>query len=168
MAHGFSLQSVKEMELFIDEHLLKLLSNLDHHSKTGEVFDLKALIAFFILDVLGELGFSQSFNAQTEQVEGKLPPINDHIFLACLMGMLPEMIPLLKKVSPWIPLPWFQQLFRARAQLKALTARCVRRRLQEEITGRKDLLTALINAVDPETGARLTELDINTEAFAMV
>jgi cytochrome P450 len=168
MAHGFSLQSVKDMEFYIDGHLAKLLSNLAQRAKTGEVFDFKELIAFYVLDVLGELAFSQSFDAQTEQIPEKLPPINDHIFLACLMGMMPEVLPYLRAVAAWTPLPWVQQLFKARAQLKTLTAQCVRRRLNEKLSGRKDLLSSLINAVDPVTGAKLTELDINTEAFAMV
>lgn len=168
MAHGFSLQSVKDMEFYIDGHLRKLLDNLTHRAKTGEVFDFKELIAFYVFDVLGELAFSRSFDAQIEQVPEKLPPINDHVFLACLMGMMPEALPYLKSVAAWTPLPWLQRLFKARAQLKTLTAQCVSRRLNDEDSGRKDLLSSLIHAVDPVTGARLTELDINTEAFAML
>jgi hypothetical protein len=169
MAHGFSFQWIKEMEPYIDDHLTKFMQNLSHYAKSGEVFDLKEFVSFFVLDVLGELAFSRSFNAQVEQSPEKLPPINDHIFLACLMGAMPEIMPYLKAIAQWAPLPWLQQLFKARAQLKELTADCVRRRLNEKLdSGRKDLLTSLIKAVDPETGARLTELDINTEAFAMV
>lgn len=168
MAHGFSLQSVKDMESYIDGHVTKLLDNLAQRAKGEEVFDFKELIAFYVLDVLGELAFSRSFHAQTEQVPEKLPPINDHIYLACLMGMMPEVLPYLKMVAAWTPLPWLQRLFTARAKLKALTAQCVKRRLDKKISGRKDLLSFLINAVDPVTDARLTELDINTEAFAMV
>jgi cytochrome P450 len=156
------------MEIYMDGHLKRLLDNLAQRAKTGEVFDFKELIAFYMLDVLGELAFSQSFDAQIEQVPEKLPPINDHVFLACLMGMTPEVLPYLRSVAAWTPLPWLQRLFKARAQLKALTAQCVRRRLNEKVSGRKDLLSSLINAIDPETGARLTEVDINTEAFAMV
>ncbi|KAH7010076.1 cytochrome P450 [Ilyonectria destructans] len=168
MAHAFSLQSIRGMESYIDTHLLKLRKNLDHYVKTEEVFDLKELIAFYVLDVLGELAFSRSFNSQVEQDSKKLPPINDHIYLSCLLGMMPEMMPFLKVVAAWTPLPWFQGLFRARKQLKNLTAECVSHRMKEKISNRKDLLTCLINAVDPETGATLTELDINTEAFAMI
>ncbi|KAF2993660.1 hypothetical protein E8E13_000303 [Curvularia kusanoi] len=40
--------------------------------------------------------------------------------------------------------------------------------MSKEATDRKDILTSLIKAVDPESGAKLTELDINTEAFAML
>ncbi|KIW99464.1 uncharacterized protein Z518_11203 [Rhinocladiella mackenziei CBS 650.93] len=137
-------------------------------ASTGGVFDLKELIAFFVLDVLGELAFSRSFDSQTQKCAEKLPPINDHIFFGCLLGMMPEMMPYLKAMAAWTPLPWLQRLTRSRAQLKNLTAECVARRLNEKVTGRKDLLTALISAVDPETGERLTELQINTEAFAMV
>lgn len=168
MAHGFSLQSVKDMEIYIDKHLKRLLDNLDQRAKTGEVFDLKELIAFYVFDILGELAFSQSFDAQIEQLPEKLPRINDHVFLACLMGMMPEVLPYLRSVAAWTPLPWLQRLFKARAQLKTFTEQCVSRRLNEKVSGRKDLLSSLINAVDPVTGAKLTELDINTEAFAMM
>lgn len=168
MAHAFSLQSIRGMESYIDTHLLQLRKNLDHYVKTEEVFDLKELIAFYVLDVLGELAFSRSFNSQVEQDSEKLPPINDHIYLSCLLGMMPEMMPFLKVVAAWTPLPWFQGLFRARKLLKNLTAECVSHRMREKISNRKDLLTCLINAVDPETGAILTELDIHTEAFAMM
>ena len=156
------------MEFYIDKHLVILRKNLDHFSDNGEGFDFKELIAFFVIDVLGELAFSESFDSQTDRSPDKLPPINDHIYLACLMGMMPEMMPLLKAVAPWIPHPWLQRLFGARKQLRDLTARCVRTRLNEKGLARKDLLTCLINAVDPESGAKLTELDISTEAFAMV
>lgn len=162
------MQSVKEMEEYIDKHIEKLLENLADRAKTGEAFDIKDLLAFYMLDVLGDLAFSQSFNAQTDQAPEKLPPINDHVFLACLMGMMPEMLSYLRAAAAWMPFPWLRRLFRARAQLKTLTAQCVRRRLDEKVSGRKDLLTSLIDAVDPVTGAKLTEIDISTEAFAMM
>ncbi|OBS16909.1 hypothetical protein FPOA_12545 [Fusarium poae] len=149
MAHAFSLQSIKEMEHFIDKHILKLQKNLNYFADTKQEFDLKDLIAFYVLDVLGELAFSKSFDSQDEQDISRLPPINDHIYLACLVGMTPDALPWIKKLLPWIPLPWLRRLLRAR-------------------TDRKDLLSCLLVAKDPETGAKLTELDINTEAFAMI
>ncbi|KAH7169911.1 cytochrome P450 [Dactylonectria macrodidyma] len=168
MAHAFSLQSIKQMEQYIDQHLMQFRRNLDHYSDTGEVFDLKELIAFFVLDVLGDLAFRTSFNSQVKQDISELPPINNHIFLACLLGMVPEFMPFLKAMLPWIPLPWVQNLLRARQQLKDLTSDCVRQRMGEKGDSRNDLLTCLINAVDPETGGRLTELDVQTEAFAFI
>ncbi|KAH7247760.1 cytochrome P450 [Fusarium solani] len=168
MAHAFSLQSIKEMEQYIDEHLVQFRRNLDEYSKTGQVFDLKELIAFFVLDVLGDLAFRCQFNSQVDQDASKLPPINDHIFLACLLGMIPDLMPFIKAISPWTPVPWLQQLLAARRDLKNLTAKCVSSRMADTGAARKDLITSLINAVDPQTGARLTELDIQTEAFAFI
>ncbi|KAH6952169.1 cytochrome P450 [Fusarium avenaceum] len=168
MAHAFSQSSINKMEQYIDQHLIQFRKNLDHFSDTGEVFDLKELIAFFVLDVLGDLAFHRSFDSQVHQDASKLPPINDHIFLACLLGMVPDMMPFLKTAFAWTPLPWFQSLLRARKQLKDLTAECVRQRIGDKSADRDDLLTCLINAVDPDTGARLTELDIQTEAFAFI
>ncbi|KAF5637703.1 benzoate 4-monooxygenase [Fusarium sp. NRRL 52700] len=168
MAHAFSMQSIKEMEYFIDTHIMKLRRNLDHFCDSNQDFDLKDLIAFYVFDVLGELAFSRSFDSQDERILARLPPINDHIYLACLMGMTPDALPWIKKVLPSIPIPWLQRLFNARAQLRNLTAACVRKRIEAGPSDRKDLLSCLLVAVDPETGSKLTELDINTEAFAMV
>ncbi|EXM20719.1 Cytochrome P450 [Fusarium oxysporum f. sp. vasinfectum] len=168
MAHAFSLQSIKEMEHFVDSHILKLRNNLDHFCNSNQEFDLKDMIAFYVFDVLGELAFSRSFNSQNERDLARLPPINDHIYLACLMGMTPDALPWMKKVLPFIPIPWLQRLFNARAQLRKLTAACVRQRIDAGSIDRKDLLSCLLVAVDPDTGSKLTELDINTEAFAMI
>jgi benzoate 4-monooxygenase len=156
------------MEKYINKHLRTFRSNLDNHADAGDVFDLKELVAFFVLDVLGELAFSRSFDAQIDKNPGKLPPINDHIYLACLMGMMPEMMPFLKMLAAWTPLPWFQSLFQARRRLRELTSDCVEQRISQKLDGRSDLLGSLINAADPETGAKLTALDIKTEAFAML
>ncbi|KAK1675963.1 cytochrome P450 [Colletotrichum godetiae] len=168
MAHAFSLQSIKEMEQYIDGHMLQFRKNLDEYSKTRQVFDLKELIAFFVLDVLGDLAFRCQFDSQIEKDISKLPPINDHIFLACLMGMVPDFMPFIKTIFPWIPIPWLQGLLAARQNLKNLTAECVRSRITDTSAARKDLITSLINSVDPETGSKLTELDIQTEAFAFI
>uniref|UniRef100_A0A0D2Y9U4 Uncharacterized protein n=1 Tax=Fusarium oxysporum (strain Fo5176) TaxID=660025 RepID=A0A0D2Y9U4_FUSOF len=131
MAHAFSLQSIKEMEHFVDSHILKLRNNLDHFCDSNQDFDLKDMIALYVFDVL-------------------------------------DALPWIKKVLPFIPIPWLQRLFNARAQLRNLTAACVRQRIEAGSSGRKDLLSCLLVAVDPETGSKLTELDINTEAFAMI
>lgn len=168
MAHAFSMQSIKEMEYFVDSHILKLRRNLDHYCDSNQDVDLKNMIPFYVFDVLGELAFSRSFNSQDERNLVRLPPINDHIYLACLMGMIPDALPWIKKVLPFIPIPWLQRLFNARAQLRNLTAACVRQRIETGSSYRKDLLSSLLVAVDPVTGSKLTELDINTEAFGMM
>lgn len=156
------------MEYLIDKHIKIFCLNLDDYTRSGEVFDLKELIAFYVVDVLGELAFSRSFEMQIQKDSKKLPPINDHIYLACLMGQLPDFMPFFKAIAPWLPIAWIRRLLTARELLKTMTAACVKNRMNEKLVGRKDLLSCLIKAVDPETGTSLTELDINTEAFAML
>ncbi|KAF5589958.1 cytochrome P450 monooxygenase [Fusarium pseudocircinatum] len=160
--------SIKEMEHFVDDHIVKLRRNLDHFYDTNQDFDLKHMIAFYVFDVLGELAFSRSFNSQDERDLARLPPINDHVYLAYLMGMTPDAVPWIKKVLPFTAVPWLRRLFSARAQLRDLAAACVRQRIEAGSSNRKDLLSFLLGAVDPETGSKLTRLDINTEAFDMI
>ena len=152
----------------MDKHLQRLLDNLGSFAATGDVFDLKDYFAYYVLDVLGELAFSQSFDTQLKHDRNALPPINDHLYLGSLMGLMSTWIPTFNKVAPSLPWPWVQRLFQARKQLKDIAAVCVSRRMHSPIGDRKDLLTSLIKAQDPETGAKLTELEINTEAFAML
>ena len=167
MANTFSFQSIKEMEPVIDRHVRLLRQNLDKATESEGIVDLKALIAFYVLDVLGDLAFGRSFDSQRKQALESLPPINDHIYLACMLGMMPDVMPYVKSVLNHLPLPWVQRLLTSRRKLRDLTAECVQARLDMK-TKRKDLLSCLINAVDPGTGARLTQMDINTEAFAMI
>ncbi|KAE9571222.1 hypothetical protein CGMCC3_g12687 [Colletotrichum fructicola] len=163
-----NLFGTRNEEVKSANHMLEFRKNLDEYSRTHETFDLKELIAFFVLDVLGDLAFRYQFDSQIEKNTLKLPPINDHIFLACLMGMIPNFMPFIKAISPWTPIPWVQGLLAARQNLKNLTIECVRSRMANPGAARKDLITSLINAQDPETGSKLTELDIQTEAFAFI
>lgn len=45
---------------------------------------------------------------------------------------------------------------------------CVDQRISLKLEDRTDLLGSLTDAADPDTGAKLTPLDIKPEAFAMV
>ncbi len=78
-SNGFSAQSVSMMELFIDGRLRKLIERLDRAAVTGEVINLKQWIAFFVMDVLGELAFSQPFKVLESGDVEKMPPIRDHV-----------------------------------------------------------------------------------------
>lgn len=168
MAHGFSAASLKAMEDLFDSNVLKLRAKLDWYATTGREFDLKELIAYYAYDVLGDLAFGNNFGSQEGSNPEHLPPINDHIFLACLYGSLPSLLPCSMKLSAWLPFKWMQGLLQSRRKLRDTTAETVSRAIEEHNQGksRHNLLTQLIEAKDPETGAKLDEIDINTEAFA--
>jgi cytochrome P450 len=158
--------SIERMEDIIDGQIEILIRHLKGLAKMGEVFNLKAIISCFVLDILGEVAFRRTFNAQAAGAAGEIEAINDHIFLSCVIGEL-QCQDLLKILVAWSPIPWIRRLVKSRAHLKATCANCVRQNLENR-SERPDLLTSLINAKDPETGEKLTELDINTEAFAML
>ncbi|KAJ6114460.1 hypothetical protein N7486_000238 [Penicillium sp. IBT 16267x] len=76
----------------------------------------------------------------------ELHAINDHLRLAGVIGELP---------------------FQGLKNLKAICSRCVNLKINNP-SGRPDLLKSLFEAVDPESGSRLTEQEINSEAFAVL
>jgi cytochrome P450 len=112
------------------------------------------------------MAFARSFGSQQSENPKEVTAIHNHILLACSIGQLP-----FQSVSKFLiahsPIPWIRQMTSSRQQLKEQCEECVSYRLDHP-SSRKDLLHSLINTQDPETGAKLSTLDINTEAFAML
>jgi cytochrome P450 len=155
------------MEPIIDGQMSILIDHIKGYAKTGEIFDMKNLISYFVLDVLGDVAFDRSFNAQIAGHADEIPAINDHILLACVIGEMGAWQEVLKSLIKFSPIPWIRRLTRSRAHLKETCASCVNHKITNP-SDRLDLLHRLLHCQDPETGAKLTELDINTEAFAML
>lgn len=159
------------MEAVFDRHALNLRAKLERYADTGEIFDLKTIFAFYAYDILGELAFSTQFNSQMRDDPEELPPINDHIFLASLYGSLPSLLPYSMRWSRYLPIPWLQGLLRSRLKIRDTVSECVGKEMREQKDRpdrNKNLLTQLIAAKDPETGARLTEVDVCSEAFGFL
>lgn len=176
MSHSFSISYVKEMEKYLDDNIAILRNKIAVYADRGEAFNLKKLLQFYVVDVLGELAFSQSFGIQVADDESLVPPVIEHSLLAAVTGAWPMMTFTLKKWLPKVPHKGLQALFRGRAACASLASRCVKRRmavLQEAKSQgadeqRKDILTNLILAKDPDTGDNLTQTDLETEAFGFM
>jgi cytochrome P450 len=175
MSHSFSISSVKDMEQYLDTNMKLLKEKIAEYSNRGEAFDLKKLLHYYTIDVLGELAFSQPFGVQVTDDESLVPPVKEHSLLAAATGAWPSMLPLLKKWLPKAPHRGMQRLWEGRASCARLASQCVERRIQqvkgEDATaseGRKDILTSLITAQHPDTGQRLTQTDLETEAFGFM
>ncbi|KAJ5468639.1 Cytochrome P450E-classgroup I [Penicillium sp. IBT 31633x] len=166
LSHGFSQASVENFEPLINGHIEILLGKLNGFAKTGEIFDLKSTISYFVLDILGEVAFSRPFNAQLKGEADAIHAINDHLLLSCVIGELP-LQNLSKFLARWSPVPWMRRLVKSRNDLKATCSECVRNKINNA-SGRRDLLQSLVTAKDVETGASLTEQEMNSEAFAML
>lgn len=177
MSHSFSISYVKEMEQYLDANLKVLREKICMHAINEESFDLKKALHFYVIDVLGELAFSQSFDAQKSNDETRVPPVIEHSLLAAVTGAWPMMTAWLKKWLPLLPHKGLQALFEGRKACADLASRCVKVRLDtlrakgESFQGqpeRKDILTNLILAKHPDTGERLTQTDLETEAFGFM
>ncbi|KAH8888103.1 cytochrome P450 [Thozetella sp. PMI_491] len=177
MSHSFSISHVKKMEIYLDMNIKILKAKLDKLSERGEIFDLKKLLQYYVIDVLGELAFSQSFGVQVADDESLVPPVVEHSLLAAATGAWPSMTFTLKRHLPKIPIRGLQRLFEGRAKCAALAARCVQNRMaalgdtkgsENEGGQRTDLLTSLILAKHPDTGEHLTQADLETEAFGFI
>ena len=167
MAHSFSQASLMQMEHVFDRHIEKLLAAIDAQGRNP--FDLKELLAYYTYDVMGELIFNADFGSQDAHDPNQLPPINNHIWLGCLYGMLPALLPYSMRLSPWIPLPWLQDKLVSRRALRDTTAAHVAAELARDKTvERQNILNRLVNARDPDTGAGLPDDAISSEAFAFL
>ena len=165
------------MEHYLDLNLKVLTEKIASFSSRDELFDLKKLLHYYTIDVLGELAFSQSFGVQISDDELLVPPVIEHSLLAAATGAWPARTQLLKRWLAKVPLKGLQSLFRGRAACAALASQCVRRRMaalndiKDEDTQsehRKDILTNLILAKHPDTEKRLTQADLETEAFGFM
>ncbi|KAL4914950.1 cytochrome P450 [Aspergillus aurantiobrunneus] len=176
MSHSFSLSYIKEMEKYMDLNVHILKNRIRSHCATGEVFNLKRVLHYYMIDVVGELAFSQSFGVQEADDESLIPPVIEHSLLAAVTGAWPSMTKTLKKWLPYIPHEGLQKLFAGRKACADLASACVQRRLTDlkgdgnspGLEDRKDILTNLIKAQHPETGERLTRIDLETEAFGFI
>lgn len=178
MSHSFSISYVKEMEQYLDLNIEILKRKVAGYSSRNETFDLKRVLHYYTIDVLGELAFSQSFGVQISDDESLVPPVKEHSLLAAATGAWPLMLHTLKRWLPRVPIVELRKLFEGRAACASLASHCVQRRMEvlQDIKGedgsgigqRKDILTNLILAKHPDTGERLTQADLETEAFGFM
>ncbi|KZL68515.1 benzoate 4-monooxygenase cytochrome [Colletotrichum incanum] len=175
MSHSFSPTSVKGMEQYLDENIKTLRDKIHKFAKKGEAFDLKKMLHYYTIDVLGELAFSRSFGVQVSDDESRVLPVIPHTLLGSALGAWPAMTKTLKLWLPKLPNQNLQALFAGRAKCAAVAAECVQKRLreveQDEEKGkvqRKDILTNLILARHPDTGEKIARTDLEAEAFGMM
>ena len=165
------------MEQYLDLNIKILKAKIAECAKHQKVFDLKKLLQYYTIDVLGELAFSQSFGVQLADDESLVPPVKEHSLLAAATGAWPLMTRTLRRWLPFVPHQGLQRLFEGRAACAAMASESVKRRidaLQDEkeqkskFAERKDLLTSLILARHPDTGDRLSQKDLEAEAFGFM
>ena len=117
---------------------------------------------------MGHLAFGQSPESQLAQ-HTKVPPLNDHFYLALLYGMMPSLLPYSMRLGNHVPLKWFQKLVHSREQLRQQTIDTVWQSIQlRDISHDRTLLDYVIDAHDPSSEEKLSEADVCTEAFGFL
>lgn len=169
MAHSFSMATLLKFEPTFDKHLNRLFANIERSSSSGQVFDIKDFLACYAYDVIGELAFEKDFDTQSHPSKDTLPPIPDHILIGTLYGLVPSLMPYSMRLGNKLPIPGLQKLFESRRRLSEQTAEYVRAAIEKHKEGdRESLLANVLEARNPETGARLTTEEICAEAFAFL
>ena len=69
LSHAFSDRALADQEVFIHEHVDKLVAQLKQQAQHGP-FDIIPWFNFFTFDVIGDLSFGESFNSLSE---GNIP-----------------------------------------------------------------------------------------------
>ena len=156
------------MEAIFDIYVTNLLTRLDQCCADGEVVDLRDIFSRYQYDLMGGLAIGTSFNSQSDRLL-EVPEWNHHFFLSCIYGMVPSMTQILKRISEHIPFRWFRDLAKSRAQMRELTSGWVKRSIEkDDAKNNKSLLDYVIEAQDPETGAKISDVDVCTEAFGFL
>lgn len=156
------------MENLFNIHVANLCSRLDEYSQSQKHFDLKDLVSRYQYDLMGQLAFNRSFDSQLA-FHTEVPEWNDHFYLGCIYGMMPSLLPYSMRVGYYLPLKWFKNLVLSRAQMRQQTIDSVTRSIQSNETARdRSLLSYVIEARDPCSGERLSQVDICTEAFGFL
>lgn len=167
MAHSFSMATLLNFEPTFNKHLDRLFRNVEQSA--GEAFDMKDFASCYAYDVIGELAFEKDFNTQDHPSRDKLPPIPDHILVGALYGMVSPLMPWSIKIGNRLPIPGLQKLLASRRRISAQTASYVKDAIANHKEGdRESLLANVLEATDPDTGARLTTDEICSEAFAFL
>lgn len=168
MSHGFSVASLKTVEGIFDMHINNLLLKLEQHALSGQVLDLKQALSFYGYDITGHLAFSTQYNTQVLNDPDELPPLNDHFLLGNMYGSVANLLPQIRTMTSWHP--WVKRLHNSRAALAQNASDRVADAIRNHKSDEKirTLLTSLIDARDPETGAKLDVAEINSEAFGFL
>lgn len=122
--------------------------------KPGAELLTRQLMMTIARDVIVRAMFSQSLGADTRPFDEAFGVVEDYVSTVMLPGQLPL----------WVPTPRHLRFKRAVAFLHEHIQRVIEERRRLE-TPPPDLLTLLVNARDPETGAAMSDTQLRDEVL---
>lgn len=183
VAHGFSMQSLYLFEPYVDLTIGKFLRRMDDFAATGHPFDIYFWFELFTMDLMGELAFGRSFGALDD---GKPARYSTLVELSQRFGNLSGILPFGKhsvNLLSWVPLPYVQNLWRARVEYLEYARTALEKRFQDDRhrpvetellpttsrgKPRQDIMQRFIEAQDPETGHRMDFAELRAEASSLM
>ena len=175
VAHGFSAQSLQAFEPYVDQMLNKFMAKMDTFAGTGEPFDIYFWFELFTMDVMGELALGSSFGVLDD---GKPARYSTLVEQSQRFANHSGLLPFGKynvKVLSWVPLPYFQKLYRSRLEYLDYAKTAQERRFhdnrQQALPSgkvRQDIMQRFIEAQDPETGHRMDFNELRAETSSLM
>lgn len=175
VAHGFSAQTLYQFEPLIDQTIEKFMNKMDEFAKTNEPFDIYFWFELFTMDLMGELAFGNSFGVLEA---GKPARYSTLVELSQRFGNISGVLPFGKynvKILSWVPLPYIQNLWKARVEYLEYARQALEKRFQDNRSQilpsgkpRQDIMQRFIEAQDPETGRRMDFPELRAEASSLM
>ncbi|KAJ1954734.1 hypothetical protein GGI12_005725, partial [Dipsacomyces acuminosporus] len=162
LGNGFAMHTIKAMEdLVLENGVLSLISSWDKKlaDKDSVLVNYFYGFHFLGLDVIGAVGFGQSFNA----IANDKTDIAEHVLGSLNLTSLRSSMPIIKPIQSWI----VPNLIRSVKVVENVVDDSItnRRKLVKD-TGKipqADILQKFIDAHDPITGETLDEESLKSE-----
>ena len=173
VAHGFSAQAQLQSETYIDGVMANFFTAIDR--QRGTAVDLYLWYEFFTMDLLSELAFGQCLNTLKAGRPHKYSKLVEE---SQRFSNLSTFLPFGKKspyVLSWVPLPFIQQLWRARVEYLAFVKDVIEQRFGRDLknrwdkkSGRQDIIQRFVEARDAETDSIMDFNELRAESASLM
>ncbi|KAF2501404.1 cytochrome P450 [Lophium mytilinum] len=165
---AFSARNLQDFEEHMNPSITRLVQYMQKCVTESKSFDFCRWSNFLAFDVIGEYSFGSPFGFLESGRDdyNLIHTIDTRGEVLNAMGHLPRwMRPYMKYVRID---PFFYKGLRSTASLEAIGRAAFGKRKEDTSTARKDLMSFLLNAKDPDTGDRLPDKEILAEAISFI
>ncbi|KAK4506182.1 hypothetical protein PRZ48_004147 [Zasmidium cellare] len=168
--NNFTPTAIRSYESIVDGQYAILRRRLDRFAESGETFDLRKYITYCIVDILGELAFSEAFGNQQDEDPKKIPRVSEALWSCCIAGSMPSMAGVFEWLKDNLPQSAeVAELLEGRNVIFRLASTNIEKRSKKlNLDERPDMLGRIIAASEEGTGTKLTQEQIMAEAITLV
>ncbi|KAL2843745.1 cytochrome P450 [Aspergillus pseudoustus] len=167
---AFSAKGLQAFEPHMNKDIRKLIDLINNRVQTSEGWtslDFNQYSNFLAFDAIGDFAFGESFGFldRGEDYLNLIDAVDARGEALNALGHLPRLVREFLKKFPLDP--FWSQGMRGTQALAALGTKAYYTR-RDQATSRKDLLSLLFNATDPDTGNALDEKEIIAESISFI